>query len=417
MEKLRGSKPGIVLSGGGMHGAYEVGILAGIFEALGQRASDPALFEIFTGTSAGSFNATYLASKAHHGDHDIEGLIAAWKRFEFKRFMRLHPSSLLPVPHWLRKKLGSDVQPQAGGLLDSSEVEQIVTETVDWSRLHTNSESGKIVGLVVTALHALSGRMVHFSETAPDVHYNPSGSRGRLVHRGRIYPEHVFASGAIPGVFRAQNVDGHYFCDGGIECKTPISPALRLGADRIVVVTLEPGDPDHASRLAASDLANLPPEDPPGAGSFLGKVLGSLLHDNVDHDLIVLERYSRLAQVLDETLSPEQRQTVASAMEKYRGAPFRLVPTMVFKPKEDFGKVGAAALKRYDTSQLSTAQRALLHWLGPQDENDSAWASFLFFDGGYAADIIDLGRQDALARKDQLEEFFSGDNDRASILV
>lgn len=400
-----------------MHGAYEVGILAGILEAMNQRASDSPLFRIFTGTSAGSFNATYLASKAHHGDHDIEGLITAWKRFEFKRFMRLHPSSLLPIPQWLRKKLGSDVQPQAGGLLDSAEIERVVTESVDWSRLHHNAESGLIVGLVVTALHALSGRMVHFSETAPNVHYEPSGSRGRLVHRGRVSPEHVFASGAIPGVFRAQNVNGHYFCDGGIECKTPISPALRLGADRIVVVTLEAADEAHASRNEASDIADLPAEEPPGAGSFLGKVLGTLLHDNVDHDLIVLERYSRLAKVLDETLNEEQRAIVAGAMEKYRGAHFRLMPTIVFKPKEDFGKIGAAALKRYDISQLSPAQRAVLHWLGPQDENDSGWASFLFFDGGFAADIIDLGRQDALARKDQIEEFFSGENDRPTVIM
>lgn len=401
-----------------MHGAYEVGVLAGIFEAMQQQASDPALFKIFSGTSAGSFNAAYLASNADQGDHGIDGLIAAWKRFEFSQFMRLHPSSLLPLPQWLRKKLGPDSQVQAGGLLDSTMIERVVEESVDWPRLHKNAESGIVVGLVVTALHALSGRMAHFSETAPDVDYHPSGSRGRIVHRGQITPEHVFASGAIPGVFRAQNVDGHYFCDGGVRCNTPISPAVRLGADRIVVVTLlhgGGGDEDLQHRGLSED--DLPPEEPPGAGSFLGRVLGTLLSDNVEHDLTVLERHNRLAKVLEETLDEEQLARVDEVMRRSRGAPIRLMPTLVFKPTEEFGKIGAAALKRYDLSQLSTAQRAVLHWLGPQDENDTEWASFLFFDGGFAADIIDLGRRDALARADQIREFFSGENDRPTVMM
>jgi len=385
-----------------MHGAYEVGVFAGMLEAMKQHASDPPLFQIFSGTSAGSFNAAYLASKSYRGDHDIEGLIAAWKRFEFKRFMRLHPSTLLPLPKWLRSRLGPDSDSGAGGLLDSTEIERVVEESVDWPRLHDNIERDRIRGVVVTALHALSGRMAHFAETAPGVHYDPSGTRGRIT------PEHVFASGAIPGVFRAQNVAGHYFCDGGVRCNTPISPAVRLDADRIVVVTLLHSHRGREVVPQGISADELPPEDPPGPGSFLGKVLGTLLSDNVEHDLNILERHNRLAKVLKETLDPNQLSVVDDVMTQSRGAPIRMMPTLVFKPTEEFGKIGAVALKRYDTSQLSPAQRAVLHWLGPQDENDAEWASFLFFDGGFAADIIDLGRQDALARKYQIEEFFSG---------
>lgn len=144
-------------------------------------------------------------------------------------------------------------------------------------------------------------------------------------------------------------------------------------------------------------------------------MLNALLRDPVDHDLRVLERFNHLAAAMDETLSVEDRERIDAVIIKARGTPYRMLPTLVFKPSEDLGHIAAESIRQFDFSTLSPFQRSMLHWAVPKDDEEADWASFLWFDGAFARRIIDLGRADALARADEVEAFFRGDGARPSV--
>ena len=389
-----------------MRGAYAVGVIAGVAEVLRNDSPRSPLFDVFAGTSVGAINAAYLAAYADEPFHGIDRLVETWHGLKLAENARIRPFGL-----WsggFKRKIDRLTTGAGLGtsLLDTRALEVVVRRAIDWERLHRNVASGRVRALMIAALNVVTGRTTIFAEHAPGVQLQPARDERRVTSEETITADHVLASAAIPLLFPARRVGMHYFCDGGLRFNTPIAPAIRAGAERLLVVSVR-----HARSPRELDAAELADE---GAGADLsplflaGKLLNALLLDPVAYDLQMLERLNQLMEVLEEALPPDELERVQQVWIRHRGAPYRRLSTLVFTPSRDLGRAAGDYIRtRLDSSTLTPLARFLIERAAsdrPQPEAD--WASYLLFDGGFARELIDVGRQDALARADDIHAFF-----------
>lgn len=358
-------------------------------------------FDVLCGTSVGALNATYLAAHAQLPDMNAHGLAAQWRALDVARHLKLDMRGLLG---WKRQWTSDEeTLPRLVGrsLLDIAALEEIVYDNVPWNDLHRNVREGRVRSLVVSALHIASGHTVTFAELAPDATFINTHDSRRELHRGPINADHVLASSAIPLLFPARRVGADYFCDGGVRFNTPISPAIRSGVERLVVISLlsqeaPPGDP--TPERVRVDAYNSPV-------FLVGKVLNALLLDPLRYDLQVLDRFNRLIAALESALPAEELEAVQRVLRESRGLPYRKLQTLVFRPTRDVGRLArerAAKLAGYRFSSWLLARTATLGALWQSD-----LLSFILFDSEFASELIELGRKDALARAAEITAFFA----------
>jgi NTE family protein len=221
----------------------------------------------------------------------------------------------------------------------------------------------------------------------------------------------VLASAAIPLLFPTRRIGKHFYCDGSLRFNTPIAPAIRAGANRLVVITLIHEERDTAEHDTLSQrVSHGPPrEEDPNPVFLTGKLLDALLLDPVDYDLHVLERFNKLAEVLERSLPPHELKKIDEIMIESRGVPYRRLPTMVFRPSRDLGSVAGDAVRKLQKRDVGPILRKILDWAMRESGEEADWASFLLFDGLLAERMIELGRQDAMERSIEIQEFFGSD--------
>ncbi len=378
---------GLVLSGGGVRGAYEVGVVQGIIEVLGCGPDDPPPFRTFVGTSIGAINATWLAAHAHRGDLDIQGLARIWSSLRYRDLVQVDWSGLL--------------RPNGAGraLLRAGPLADLIANAIDWAALHRNVAEGRARALMMPALDVGSGQSVVFAELAPGVGFSVAQDALRAARPTRITADHVLASAAMPGVFPPTRVDGSYFIDGGLRHNVPIAPAIRAGATDLVVVSSATGEPPPSGEAGAA----------PGFTYLAGKVMNALLLDPLDRDLQSLGRFNRLLEVLEQELTPEQQERIAEALTASRGLPYRRLSTLVFRPSEDIGALARGVM----TKEMGALRLPLLHRVGlgqllrrPSPTPEADWAAYVLFDGAMAEKLVRMGREDAIERAEEITRFF-----------
>lgn len=392
-----------MLSGGGARGAYEVGVLSGIADAVGARAEP--LFQVVAGTSVGAINGGWLVANAHRPGHALDELERTWGRLNLEEHLKLDLKNLVgwssPLK-WLRSAK-KDTSSLGRSVLDAAGIEALVQHAVRFDWLHQNLDEGRVRAFVVAALHIGTGVTTLFTELAPGVPLAPMRHPRRLSKPTRITADHLLASAAIPALFPARRIGHSHFVDGSLRFNTPIAPVLRAGAEKLVVISLK-----HEAGAVPDLEATVGEEQYPDPLFLVGKLLNALLLDAVSYDLQVLEGLNRVMGVLDETLSPEERQRFDQVLVESRGSTYRRVPTLSFEPSENISMLAGQYLAR------EVKQRELglvLEWLVERAAARSAtWesdlASYLLFDGGWAQRLIDLGRRDAHARRDEIRAFF-----------
>jgi len=391
-----------------MRGAYEVGVVAGMIEVLKRKPGDSPLFRVFSGASVGAINATYLAANAELSDHGIEHLVSLWKSLKLTDHARVRPLGLARWPRGLLQKLKmlDDAEKLGTSLLDTRAIEVLVRRAINWDRLHRVVDSGRVAALLIAALHVASGRTIMFTELAPGTKLVSTRDERRAFAYEPIGPDHVLASAAIPLLFPSRRIGDHYYCDGGLRFNTPIAPAIRAGADSIVVITVRhnrsPAD------VAAAEQADVGQGRDLSAVFLIGKLLNALLLDPVQYDLQVLDRLNQLVDVLEKTLTQEEFDRVQRVWIQNRGMPYRKLKTMVFTPSCDLGELAGAYVKKHlRTDQLQPLARYLIERAVSSSPNGEAdWASYLLFDGGFASELIAVGHADALSRRDEIQDFF-----------
>ncbi len=380
----------LVLSGGGARGAYEAGVLAGLGDVLGARSP---LFDVLSGASVGAINAAYLAAHADRADNGVRDLVGLWTSLQLGEHLRPRLVGFAGEASPRSSRWGR-------ALLDPRPFEALISRRIPWERVHANIRSGLVHALVVSALDISAGKTNTFVELAPTAHCVPLPPHDprRVTRIESITADHVLASAALPFLFPARRVGGSYYCDGGLRFNTPMAPAIRTGAAKLVVIPL------RAMRTPPAEMA----EPFPNAVFLIGKILDALLHDPIDYDLQVLERFNRILDVMASTVPHTARERIAEVVEAERGLPYRRVYTLVFRPTENIGVLALEHLRRHGTGNAGLAAKLLLDKaasLGAHVEAD--FLSFVLFDGGFAKTLIELGRRDVRSRAAEVEEFFA----------
>jgi NTE family protein len=386
---------GLVLSGGGARGAYEVGVLQAIVEIIGPGQCQSA-FQVYTGTSVGALNATWLAAHADQPDMGIHGLAEKWSELRIDEHLRLNRlRDLIP-----RKSSGT------WSLLNIGPLAKLMTSTMPWARLHQNIQSGAVHALAVACLEVATGQTVIFAETAPNVTFRPTRSPSRQGRTTQINAEHILASTSLPFLFPPRKIDGSWFVDGGLRFNTPIAPALRLGAERVCVISL----------LSETDATTpkVAPIEFPSPSFLAGKILDALLLDPMVHDIQVLDRFNALMDVLDDVLTEEEQARVDDVITERRGMPYRRIDRLLFRPTADIGEMAAQFVKKIRVRRPATAILTQAMKFGESKESDLL--SFLMFDKTFVEPLIDLGYQDAKNRRDEIEAFFGPSQQRNGVL-
>lgn len=395
---------GIVLSGGGARGAYEAGVVAGLMEVL---RPTRAPFNIFSGTSVGALNAAYLAAHAHLPDMNAPGLVSQWQALDLNKHLKLDMRGVLGFKkQWSFGSSGihhrTAQQRSSRALLSPEAIERLAADAIPWDALHRNVSAGAVRAIVVAALHIATGRTALFAELSPGVDFKASADPRRTPRVGQLSADHVLSSAAIPLMFPSRAVEGEFYCDGGVRFNTPIAPAIRAGADRLVVVSLLSDESTVPSMAEAKRI-----EAYQNPLFLVGKVMNALLLDPLRYDLQVLGRFNSLIQILEETLDSEELDRVQKVIEESRGLPYRRLQTLVFNPSQDIGRLARQRSEDLDSNRFSSWFLARTANLGALWESDLL--SFLLFDAEFASELARLGRDDVVARADEVRDFFAAE--------
>jgi NTE family protein len=399
---------GIVLSGGGARGAYEVGVLKYIRNRLPKILGRHLDLPIISGTSVGALNASFLAGTADDLDHQADRLVAAWTSLHIEDLISLKTGDLLRAGRLL---MGADPPPpkpgsyRYGGLLNTTGLEQFVFKVVPWRRIRSNLKRRTVEALAVVATHVGSGHTVIFLDTAKPIPGAWSHNPFVRHTRAAIGPRHALASAAIPMLFPAVKVGRAFYVDGGLRNNTPMSPAIRLGADRLLVVSLRHLSTQKEEADRAHDRESAYPKP-----LFLaGKALNSLLLDPTEYDLERMERINAILDAGTRAFGDSFIEVIGKEMNKLRGAPLRRLRAVHIQPSEDIGKIAADFLSSGGPTIKSRVTRRLLQRLAHHEARYEAdLLSYLLFDGGFARELIELGYRDAEAKEDEIVNVFAG---------
>ena len=397
-----GSPLALVLSGGGARGAYEVGVLRYILGKLAPGLGERARPRIFCGTSVGAINACAIA--AHHDSPDLGvGLLAErWRALKLDDVFRLGWGDLTGLARWI---MGSAREGGPRSLLDATPLAGVESDMLNLRQL--NAAVAELQGISTIAIDIETGRTVVFVETEEQAQLY---SRDRAMDWAavRLTAQHALASAAIPIIFPTVRVAGRVYSDGSLRQNTPIAPALRLGAGRVLVIGLRTRRA-NAPQAGRQDEADQRTYSTP---LFLfGKLLDALLLDRVENDLANLRQVNAALAEL-QRISPIAigREMLAAALEAAGGG-MRPVSDFFIRPSQDLGVLAAQVLERADVrARLSGPAGYLLRRLGEAagGGDPSDILSYLLFDAAYESELIDLGERDAAARRDELTAFLGG---------
>jgi NTE family protein len=390
----------MILSGGGARGAYEVGVLRYIFDDLTRIRGAPPRLDILSGTSVGAINACYLAAHLTDPVLGLRRLVDLWCELELARVLGFGVRQMVGLPRLLWG--GQD----GSGVFDVRPMADLVQREISWRAVTRSLRRGQLRALSVSCTEVSTGRTVVFMQTAPNT-VIPSTSPPRTLYRAdRIGPQHALASAAIPLLFPPARIDNELYLDGGLRQNTPISPALRLGATHVFAI--------GSSRDVRGVLASEGPTssvEAPGMAFLLGKILNAFLLDHVDVDIELL---TRMNSVLSDGLGAYGDEFIGrmNAEAHRRGSPaYRPINCLSVRPSDDIGRLAAQHVRRgrFRGDAFLTKRLLMLLDFGRGDEADLA--SYLLFDGGFARELIEMGRADAKARRDELLAFFGDPSD------
>jgi NTE family protein len=372
----------LVLPGGGARGAFQVGVLKALAELMPKGSSNP--FEVISGTSAGAINSIVLASKARRFRVAAAELERVWANFHCEQVFRTDNWTMLKSSlHWMASiVLGGFLVGAPKSLLDNSPLRALLSRNVRFPRIADSIDCGCLDAVAITAASYSSARSTSFFQGSPE-HKNWSRTR-RVGIRENLHLDHLMASIAVPMIFPPQLLHGGYFGDGAMRQATPLSSAIHLGADRILVIGVRD---ETADKVAHS---TLPPQHPSFA-QIAGYMLDTLFMDGLYSDL---ERMTRINQLID-SVAAENREGPMRRM--------RAIDTMLIVPSKDL-----RVIAHKHRMQLPFAVRALLRGIGGRGPSENRLLSFLMFEEAYTRELIELGYQDAMKVRGPLLDFVNG---------
>lgn len=387
----------LVLMGGGARTAYQAGVLHGLASILSLQGSMEAQrfpFHILVGTSAGALNATFLAS------HAGEGLQAFGQLASFWTTLRSSQVYQLKVPAWIRSSriaaalfLSQHVRAQQS-LLDNTPLVDTLHRAISLERIDQALKDKTLRALAITASSYSSGVHWTFCQMAAGRQTDLWSRPGRRAEFQPITIEHLMASSAIPFLFPSTPlwVDGHreFFGDGSMRQSSPLSPALHLGAGKVLVIGV--GQPERAGFVGGPGNGQGPSSiGRPTLGAIAGHAMASVFQDTLQADVEQAQRVSKTVR--------QMPREIAAIM------PYRPVDVLAIAPSQSLD-----ALAQAHAGELPRGTYNALAGLGALGAKGSpggaALASYLLFEPGFVKALMALGEHDAYAKKSELIDFF-----------
>jgi NTE family protein len=286
-------------------------------------------------------------------------------------------------------------------MLDTSGLERFVLKVIPWSGIERSLRGRALHAISVSATHVGTGHTVVFLSCAEPV--PREWSRDPFVrHRAaRIGPRHVLASAAIPLLFPAVKIGDEFFTDGGLRQNTPMSPAIRLGADRLLLISLRHVAPEPKA------IQRERTEAYPKPLFIAGKALNALMLDHTEYDLQRMQRINLILEAGHASFGDKFETMMNHELVRLRGAPLRRIQAVHIRPSEDIGALAAEFVNAGKMRVSGTLARRLIHRLSAGEaRHESDLLSYLLFDGDFASELIELGRRDAAKKADELAALF-----------
>lgn len=368
-------KTGLVMTGGGARAAYQVGVVRALYEILGK---EKRLFDVISGNSAGAINSTYLAANCENWDVATKNLVELWTRVRPQNIFDLRKRTISDLGlKWISGTVFGGLTPKGSHvnhLLDTSPLRALAGREVDFSHIKQNIEGNLLQGISLSATNYNSGSSVVFYQAQGNI---KDWSRSdRFSVRTDLNVDHLMASAAIPFFFPPVQIKESFYGDGCIRQTTPLSPAIHLGAEKIIAIGVRYSqDPGSMKEKTFSLFPN------PTMGQIAGTLLNAIFLDSLDADV---ERLRRINALISEGAHPE----------------LKSIPTLLIRPSRDLGEMSCDI-----TGELPGILRYLLKGIGVTGEEGLDLLSYLAFDPSYTKPLVELGYDDTHKMKDQILRF------------
>ncbi len=375
MEK----RAALILTGGGARAAYQVGVLKAIAEFLPRRAHCP--FAIICGTSSGALNAATLAVNAGNFRMGVQYLTNTWKNFHANQIYRtdvigVFNNSMLWLAGVILNTIGINKLTRVS-MLDNSPLVELLEEMLPCEKIQESIDAGLLHALSITASGYSSGQSVTFFQGVEQL--VPWRRKGRVGMPTQIEIKHLLASSALPFIFPATLINREYFGDGSMRQIAPISPALHLGATRVLIIGVSVNvNPEHPDRAATGAY--------PSLASIAGHTLNSIFLDSMEVDLERMKMINDLVAIMPE--------------EMLERTDLRHIDALVISPSQPIEKIA----ERY-AAELPWTIRLLLRLVGARQQSGGTLVSYLLSEKKFCRALIDLGYQDALKQRDEIMDF------------
>lgn len=372
----------LLLSGGGSRAAYQVGVLAGLRELTAPGTPNP--FPIVCGTSAGAINALALATHAGDLHAAVDSMLDVWAGFRSHHVMRTDwPGLLAQAWRWSRTNLLGGSGEMTTALLDNRPLRELLDQHMRFGCIEEALQAGLLRAVSVSAFDYHSSQSVYFYQSRSRI--TPWRRHRRIGVQTRLGLGHLMASAAIPLLFPPVLLNRRWYGDGAVRQQSPLSPALHLGASRVLVIGV-------THRIGSGPAAGQPgpvikPPPPPSLAQLGGHLLHSTFIDNLETDLEQLERMNFLA-----SYQPLGMRNTSEGL--------RHVDVLVISPSEPLDVIAAR-----HRNALPAGLRLFLRGSGATRSSGSDLLSYLLFEAEYCNELIELGRRDALARASDLRNF------------
>ena len=373
MTKVFEKKIGLVLPGGGARAAYQVGVLKAISELI----PDSNPFSIISGTSAGAINASLLASRSQSLKEAVEVLSGVWCNFKTNKVYRTETTVMLKsIFQWLLTvSSGGVLAKNPKSLLDNSPLRQLLEDTINLEGIKNNIDKGNLDAFAITAASYSSKKSVTFFQSEED---DIDWERFlRVGVKTDILIDHLMASIALPLIFPAVKINNEYFGDGAMRQATPLSPAIRLGAEKLLIITTDSKSPNN--QLTDNQIY-------PSIGEVGGYMLDALFTGGLLSDL---ERLDRINQIIENS----GNNSVQTSNKKMKHLDY-----CVISPSKDIKKI---AKEHYKDVPYSV--KLLMKGLGLKNREESELLSFLLFESSFTSSLIQLGFEDGMTNQSEIK--------------